>query len=91
MPLGSHIIICNGRIVLQASRITSERIKAASQTATDLISYYGDSLTEAYTAPISNLQHAMMDAMSSGQARKSEEMVDEMFVLLDQLEDRMSS
>ena len=86
----ARIIICHGRIALQASRVTSERIKAASETAVHLVSHYGERLTGFDTAPILTLQNAMIEAMTEGHARQSEEMVDEMFVLLDRLEDRMS-
>lgn len=81
-----YVIICNGRIDLLTAQTPRDRVKAASHAARDLVMYYGDSLTEKDTAPISTLQHAMMDALEANETRKAEEMVDEMFTLLDGLE-----
>ena len=97
MSLASYIIICNGRIDLAAAKNSVEMIQAASETAMRLVSYYGDRLSAADTQPISKLQHEMMDLMN-GKAlagtkatgyRSADEMVDEMFALLDALEEKM--
>lgn len=100
MPEGSrapYIIICNGRIDLRTARDPLGRIAAASRCATDLVKYYGERLTYEDTAAISNLQHAMMEliegktlARTRQQPNHPDEMVDEMFVLLDALEQKFS-
>lgn len=89
-----YIIICNGRIDVAAAKNTIQLIQAASHTATDLVKYYGDKLTDVDTKPISTLQHEMMDSVQAtahAQTRDPSEMVDEMFALLDALEDKMGS
>lgn len=90
-----YIIICNGRIDLAAARNNIEMIQAASRAATSLVSYYGDKLTYTDTKPISKLQHEMMDLVTSSASdrmpqthRSPDEMVDEMFALLDALEQK---
>lgn len=95
MPEGSrapYIIICNGRIELALAKSGFEMIRVASRAATNLVTFYGEQLTDADTRPISDLQHKMMDVVSSRNATHSSiEMVDEMFALLDALEDKMDS
>jgi hypothetical protein len=95
----TYIIICNGRIGVALASSGFEMIRAASQTATNLMMYYRDRLSYADTEPISKLQHEMMDAVSGTRPagtgangfKNSSEMVDEMFALFDALEDRMGS
>lgn len=97
MSLANYIIICDGRINLQAAHNPTERIQAASRCATELVKFYGDRLTEADAKPISDLQHEMMEVMSGNRLagtretsfRGADEMVDEMFALLDALEQKM--
>lgn len=87
-----YIIICNGRIDVALAKSGFEMIQAASRTATALVSYYGDKVGDADTRPISELQHAMMDLVNARPSMHlSGEMVDEMFALLDALEDKMES
>ena len=86
-----YIIICNGRIAVALASNGFEMIRAASQTATNLVIYYGDKLSYADTNPISDLQHEMMSLVdgSRGKSLKSaDETVDEMFALLDALENK---
>lgn len=88
-----YIIICNGRIDVELAKSGFEAIQAASRTAERLVCYYGERLTNADTKPISDLQHRMMQ-MVSGRAQHaigSTDMVDDMFALLDALEDKMKS
>lgn len=87
-----YIIICQGRIDVALAKNGFEMIQAASRTAANLVTYYGDKLTNADTRPISDLQHAMMDAVNSRNVtRNASEMVDDMFALLDALEDKIGS
>lgn len=100
-PSGSrapYIIICAGRIDVALSRSGFEMIRAASRCAADLVSYYGDRLTDADTKAISDLQHDMMDIVEGKTTMRmpappntSAEMVDEMFARLDALEQKMKS
>lgn len=98
MSVASYIIICNGRIDLAAAKNSTEMIQAASRAATDLVTYYGDKLGSQDAAPITDLQHKMMDVLSGAvrehpkaDYRSPIEMVDEMFAHLDALEKKMSS
>lgn len=85
-----YIIICNGRIDIGVAKNGFEMIRAASRAATDLVSYYGDKLTASDTLPISDLQHQMMDIVNARAVNYSaSEMVDEMFALLDALEQKI--
>lgn len=86
-----YIIICSGRIDFLAASTKQEQIQAASNAARNLVVFYGDRVTAEDTGPISDLQHEMMDNMShTGQWTKSqtEAKVDEMFALLDALEEK---
>lgn len=100
MPEGSrapYIIICQGRIDVALAKNGFEMIQAASRCAANLVTYYGEKLSNADTRPISDLQHAMMDVVSAQKTAGSHatgfqtasEMVDEMFALLDALEKKM--
>lgn len=100
MPEGSrapYIIICNGRIDLALAKNGFEMIQAASRTATALVVYYGDKVSYADTKAISDLQHKMMDVVSNRTLagthatgfQSASEMCDEMFALLDALEDKI--
>lgn len=88
--LSPYIIICNGRIA--ASPNPNSKIIAASQAATNLVSYYGvtlgKKLTGKDTEAISILQHEMMDNMDSWTPEEIDSKVVEMFDLLDALEDK---
>lgn len=87
-----YIIICQGRIDLLVAKNGMERILAASRAAAALVTYYGDKLTDQDTFPISGLQHDMMEEMDGGlKGERADMMVDEMFALLDALEDKMES
>lgn len=90
-----YIIICNARIEVALSRNGYEMIRAASNGASDLVCYFGDRLSHEDTEPISKLQHEMMDLVQgNAPSRKPAQagaMVDEMFALLDALEQRMES
>lgn len=93
-----YIIICNGRIESALAPNGYQMIRAASNCATALVAYYGERLTYADTKPISELQHEMMDLVSGRaiartrqQPISADEMVDQMFALLDQLEGKMKS
>jgi len=95
-PSGSrapYIIICNGRIAAALASSGFEMIRAASQAATNLVTYYGDRAGLTDTLPISELQHEMMDlingrATTRRREPRADEMVDEMFALLDALEEK---
>lgn len=97
-PSGSrapYIIICAGRIEAALAPNGFQVIRAASNCAAALVTYYGDRLTYEDTKPISKLQHDMMDLVI-GRTREhslgaASEMVDEMFALLDALEQKMKS
>lgn len=98
MSLADYIIICQGRIDVALAKNGFEMIQAASRGAVALVTYYGDRLTDEDTKPISDLQHKMMDLVSTrakGRTRheplSADEMVDQMFALLDALEQRMNS
>lgn len=94
MSLADYVIICDGRIDVAISSNGFHRIRAASRTATELLKFYGDRVTDADARPISQLQHEMMDLVEGKASRapiSSDEMVDQMFGLLDALEDKMKS
>lgn len=92
MSLANYVIICNGRINVQAAHGPTGKIQAVSQCATESVKFYGDRITERDIKPISDLQHEMMDMLSGRRTVKNaDEMVDEMFALLEELEDRMDS
>lgn len=92
-----YIIICNGRIDVALAKNGFEMIRSASHAAANLVTYYGERLTDADTRPISQLQHEMMDVVEgrgaprtqSTEFRDAVEMVNEMFALLDALEQKM--
>ena len=85
----AYIIICSGRIdVLNASK-RQAKLKAASDTARHLTSYYGEKCTAAQTTPISDLQHSMMVNFDSWSNTQANQAVTDMFALLDALEDEM--
>lgn len=100
-PSGSrvpYIIICAGRIEAALAPNGFQTIRAASNCAASLVTYYGDRLTYEDTKPISKLQHEMMDLVSGraiartrAQPLGADEMVDQMFALLDALEQKMKS
>lgn len=84
----AYIIICSGRIDVEAATTSVLRLKAASDTARNLVVFYGDKVTEADTLPISELQHEMMENMRKWGNAKAHTKVAEMFELLDALEDK---
>lgn len=86
-----YIIVCGGRIELEAANKPEEMVVAASNAAVRLTSYYGDRLTEADTLPISNLQHEMMEGMAGYNKHHAKVKADEMFALLDALERKYQS
>ena len=61
------MIICRGRIDVQATKNPIEKICRISACAAQLVSHieltHGGHLTEAHTKPISDLQHDMMENM----------------------------
>jgi len=84
-----YIIICDGRIdVLNAAK-KQDKLQAASSAAKNLTSYYGERCTLAQTAPISDLQHQMMNNFDSWNNHEVNNAVTQMFMLLDELEDEM--
>src|ERR1043165_5145169 len=99
MSRASYIIICDGRIDLAIAKNGFEMIRAASRTATNLVTYYGEQVTNADTKPISDLQHQMMDVVSGTQTpgshakdfQSASDMCDTMFVLLEALEKKIGS
>lgn len=99
MSVAQYIIICDGRINVALAKNGYEMIRAASAAATALTSSYGDRLSEADALPISKLQHQMMDVVSgkniagthANDFKSAGGMVDEMFALLDALEQKMES
>lgn len=94
MPEGSrapYIIICAGRIDVALAKNGFEMVQAASHAAATLVTYFGDRLTYADTRPISDLQHKMMELVSArAVSHHAGEMVDEMFALLEALEQKLS-
>ena len=102
MPEGSrapYIIICAGRIDVALAKNGFEMLQAVSRTAANLVTYFGERLTDGDTRPISDLQHAIMDVVSgrttpgtrSTGFESASDMVEGMFALLDALEDKMRS
>jgi len=99
MSRASYIIICDGRINLALAKNGFEMIRAASRAATNLVTHYGDKVTNADTKPISDLQHQMMDVVSGTQTpgshvsdfQSASDMCDSMFALLDALEKKVGS
>lgn len=84
-----YIIICSGRIdVLNAAK-NQDKLKAASDTARHLTSYYGERCTAEQTTPISELQHQMMENFKTWNKAQTNQAVTDMFALLDALEDEM--
>lgn len=91
MSLANYIILCDGRINVAVAKNGMEMIQAASRTAKELTTHYGDNLTMVDTLPISDLQHQMMDLLNARkEVRNAGEMVDEMFALLEALEKKMN-
>ena len=96
MSLAQYVIICDGRIGIALAKSGYEMIREASRTAATLLTSYGDKVSEADALPISKLQHEMMDVVSgkknagshANDFRNASEMVDEMFALLDALEQK---
>ena len=86
----AYIIICSGRIDVEVAANSKQKIKAASDAARNLVTFYGDQVTGAETAPISDLQHEMMDNMNTWSKSQADAKVAEMFDLLDALEDAHS-
>lgn len=93
MSLADYVIICDGRIDVAISSNGFHRIRAASRTATELLKFYGDRVTDADAQPISNLQHEMMDLVEGKPSKRisADDMVDQMFGLLEALEDKMKA
>lgn len=85
-----YIIICNGRIEVEASKKPEEKIRAASNAAMNLTSYYGERCTAAQTTPISDLQHQMMGNLNRWNTLEVNAAITQMFDLLDELEDAMA-
>lgn len=86
-----YIIICSGRIDrLVAASQTKEalQIKAASDAARNLVVFYRDQVTIDDTGPISDLQHEMMDNFGKWSKVDTDAKIDEMFALLDALEQK---
>lgn len=86
-----YIIICGGRINNLRAVSPQDKIGAASECAVRLVSqlellYPGD-ITKEQSQPITDLQHEMMDNMTTWTKAEAESKVVEMFDLLDALED----
>lgn len=90
-----YIIICNSRIAVRAAvNDPIAQIQAVSQGATNLVTYYGEKLSDADTKPISTIQHDMMDEVSGRfplSKMRAEALVNQMFNELDALEEKMKS
>lgn len=84
-----YIIICGGRIAVLEAKGTHAQLKAASDAAVGLTTYYGERCTATQTAPISQLQHDMMDNFNTWNKQEADAAIDEMFELLNELEDEM--
>ncbi len=86
----TYIIICSGRIAVQATKSSAQKIKAASDCAAQVVSHleltHGSEITPADTKPTSDLQHEMMDNMLTWDKPTVEAKVKSMFYLLYQLE-----
>jgi hypothetical protein len=86
----SYIIICSGRIAVQATKDPLQKIKAASDCASQVVSFieltHGSQVTPADTLPVSNLQHEMMNKMLEWNKEEIEAKCKSMFYLLYQLE-----
>ena len=85
----AYIIICSGQIDVLNAPKRQDKLKAASDAARHLTSYYGERCTAAQTAPISDLQHEMMDNFDSWNNTQVDSNVAIMFGLLHDLEDEM--
>ena len=90
----AYIIICNGRIEVDAAKHPRDRVRqiisAASRAAANLTTYYGERLTAEQSTPISDLQHEMMDNAGEWSIPETETKVTQMFALLNELEDAMA-
>lgn len=86
-----YIIICSGRIDVRAAggSAKQQRLKAASDAARNLVSYYRDKVTGEQTQPISALQHEIMDNIDTWNNHEVDNAVTLMFELLDELEDEI--
>lgn len=92
MSLANYIVICKGRIRLGTAKSVGDKLRAASDAATELVKHidtmHEGQLTTADTKPISDLQHYMMDNMDKMRADEADQKVTEMFALLDALEEK---
>lgn len=90
MSKANYIIICDGRINVLSTNDPVEKIRYASDCAARLVSHVElvGTLSEPDAEVISNLQHAMMDALPSIKKPEVDVMVADMFKLLDALEDK---
>ena len=86
-----YIIICNGRIEVDAATKVPEKIRAASNAAMNLVQFYelhGAPITVEDTTPISDLQHEMMDNLKTLTKSQANAVIAQMFALLDALEEK---
>jgi hypothetical protein len=84
-----YIIICGGRIDVLNAKTKEDKLQAASSAAVRLVTYFGNKLNAIQTAPISNLQHQIMENLSTWNRSRAEQGVTDMFALLDALENEM--
>lgn len=82
----TYIIICSGRIDVASARKTSAKLRAAANCAKDVAAYLGKRLTTEDTAPVSVLQHEIMENLSKWSSAKASEKIAEMFAALEVLE-----
>lgn len=87
-----YIIICSGRIRAQAAKSPEAKIVAASDCAAQLCSFIESKHDVGKTdfALVSTLQQGLMDGMVSISKEQAEAKVAELFVQLDELEQKFS-
>lgn len=85
----SYIIICNGRIDLSQAKTPEAQIAAASRCAADTCAYIGTryraSFNHADLAPVTAIQHSLMDSLISGEKLDKDETEQKCAALIDEL------
>lgn len=90
LSTASYIIICSGRTDVLAAKDSVEKIVATNRCAAQLCSFIESNheITEGDFSAISDLQHELMDGISSLKKQEVDTKVAEMFDLFDALEDK---
>lgn len=95
MSQANYIIICKGRINVLSTKDPVEQIRYASSCAADLVSHieatHPEGLPREDAKAISELQHYMMDHLHSMSKNEASAKVQQMFQLLDALEQKIGS